>query len=112
MAVQVCLSGILAAQGGNLVLLGDQPLSVRIIRCQILLMGVAGIPHCKMRSHLLRDQDRQLVSDSVFRREHIGRGVCADGKFPHGKGIMMEQHIFPDELPAFRRIVKVSAGIV
>ena len=75
-------------------------------------MGVTGVSHREMRPHLLRDQDRQLVSDSVLRRKHIGRCIGSDGEFPHGKGIMMEQHIFPDKLPAFRRIVKVRAGIV
>ena len=69
---------------------------VGVIYFDILAPAVTGISHCKMRSHLLCDQDRQLLLYAVLPGSRISGGIGPDGKFPQRQGGMPVQHILPN----------------
>ena len=75
-------------------------------------MGIAGISHCKMRSCLFCDQNRQLIFDLILSGHHISCGIGANSKFSDWQHIMMEQNIVPDIFPVLFFFLKIAAGII
>ena len=77
MAVKVCFRHILFPEQGYLIILCNDLFSIRIVDSDILTPAIAGVAYCKMRSRLLRDQDRQLVLDAdIFFPSHRQSYSC------------------------------------
>jgi len=64
-----------------------------------------------MGSGLLCNQNGKLVCDVIYPRHPVCRGVGADGKFPHGKGLMVEKKIVLDILAVLLFGLKIRTGI-
>lgn len=75
-------------------------------------MAVTGVADGEMRSRLFRDQNRQLVGDTVISCHPVCRRVRADRKLTHRQRLMVHQHIVPDILFILRSIRKIGAGII
>ena len=96
MAVKICLGHILFSFYRQGIISCHDLFAVRVIDLNILAPAVAGISHRKMRSHLLRDQNRQLILDFIFLCRCIGSRVCSNGKLSQRKGRMFMEDIIAD----------------
>lgn len=112
MAVEVCFRHILFPEQGYLIILCNDLFSIRIIDSDILTPAIAGVAYCKMRSRLLRDQDRQLVLDAIFSSHHIGSRIRANGKFTHRKCLMIMQYMVCDIFLTIFFIIKITATVI
>ena len=89
MTAKVSLGYIFLAQQGDFVIPGNDLFSIRIVYRRILAPALAGISYRKMRSGLLRDQDRELIHNIVFLCHCICRGIGSDRELAHWKGIVI-----------------------
>ena len=112
MAVKISLGRVHTAKGGHLIVSGHDLFTVGIVYLHLFRMGIAGIAHCKMRSHLLRDQDRHPGFHAQTLCRHISRSVCADGKFSQRQCLMAEQDIFLNECLVLFLRGKISTVVV
>ena len=96
MAAIICHADIFFTQCGDLVVAGNNLSSVRVKYRSIFCPAVAGVAHCKMRSHLFCNQDRKFVRDAVFLSSNVGCRVGTDRKFTHRDLGVMEQDIVLD----------------
>ena len=103
---------ILFSPAGDRILLRYNLLSVRIEGAVVLLIRIAGVPDCKMRPGLLRDQNRQLCLHAIFPRQHKRRCVRADCALSHRQSRVMEQNILLNVSPPLRRVGKIRAAVV
>ena len=77
----------------------------------VLGMAVAGVAHRKMRPRLLGNQNRQLLLHIAADAHLVGRGVCSDGKFADGKGLVLRKDCLLKEGLIFRLCREIVAGI-
>ena len=111
MTVEIGFGYIGLSKQGALVIPGNNLLAVGIVHRIVLGPGVAGVAHCEMGTHLLRNQNRKLRADIIALRHHIGCGVGADGKFAQGQSLMVKEYIRFQELLIFGFIVEVLTAV-
>ena len=65
-----------------------------------------------MRSHLLYNQNRQLLYNIILFCHLIGERIGSDSKLSQRQCLMREQQIFPDQTFIFFRIFKIAAAVI
>ena len=108
----VCLRRVGFADQRVLVVLGGDPLSVRVKGRIVLLSAVAGIAQREVRTRLLSDQNRQIRLDSVPPRHPVGGGIRSDRKFADRQRSMMKEDVLADIAFPLLRIIEIAASRV
>ena len=111
MAVEICLGHIFLALDGYGIIPRYDLFSIGIIYFDILAPAIAGIAHRKVRAHLLRNQNRHLLFNSVLSCRHIRGRICTDCELSKRQGRMLVENIIMDVFLILQFPVKVSAVI-
>ena len=112
MAVEISLLRICISHHREIIFSGNDLFTVRIVNLLILCMAVTCITYGKMRSCLLSDQYREKPFYVVIPGHFVCRCIRSYGKLSEGKGLMLMQEVFFDELPVVFLILIVIAGII
>ena len=111
MAVKICLADIRLSKDRALIILCNDFLAVRIMKDIFFAPAIAGITDCKMRSHLLYDQNRQFIYHVIFICKYICGRICSDCKLSDRQCLPSAQKIVLYKFDIIFFSVKVLAGI-